>query len=206
MARMKTKYETYRGTVEWCHIYKPDDFKGKRFWKLNFLPASQEVYDQMREDGVQAKLKLDGDTIRKFRPGAGMTIRRDCEKEFSDTVRKFAPPYVKDKDGKFLVKYEDGERIGEIILIGNGSEVEMDVEIYDAGQYGTGTRLLGLTLLDLIVYEKPEETEKEYDDEIKSTKTEEKIDSKSDEKSESEVKKRTDEKGERTTRKSKVDW
>lgn len=161
----KTIYKWYRGTVEWSHLYKPDEYKGNRFWKLNFFPASQEVYDEMREDGVQAKLKFEGENTRKFKEGAYFTLRRDCEKTFKGEVRKFNPPAIKDKDDNYLVKYVevDGEivRKGDPVLIGNGSEIEVLLEIYDAGQYGTGTRLLEVKIIDLIVYEKPEEVQDE---------------------------------------------
>src|SRR5690606_23757358 len=86
-----------------------------------------------------------------------------------------------DRDGKEVVKYLDGgkkvfsnetgmfEMVGSEILIGNGSLVEVTLEVYPTKRFGNGTRLQSVKIIDLIEYVRPDEIDESEvveDDEI----------------------------------------
>lgn len=76
------------------------------------------------------------------------------------TTNEFGGPKIVDKDDSVMVEYIKGEdgnggyvwvRKGTPTLIGNGSEVEVTVAVYDT-QMGKGQRLESVKVLDLIEY------------------------------------------------------
>lgn len=155
----KTKYLKFKGKIAWAMLYKPDEFRGKEFWKINFYP-SEDTIKEIRAAGIQTKIKDDDGTASGV-SGKFMTFRRDKEKKFSSGLKIFSPPMIKDSKGDYLVKYVEEEankweRKGDPILIGNGSEVEVTLEVYHTDAFGWGTRLMEVKILDLIEY-KPEE-------------------------------------------------
>lgn len=167
MAKFKTKYLKFRGKAAWTMIYKTDEFRGKEFWKINFYP-SDDTIAEMRKAGIQTKVKEDDGSTSGV-SGKFMTLRRDKEKKFDSGNRVFCPPMVKDKKGDYLVKYieteeNDWERKGDPVLIGNGSEVEVTLEVYYTSSFGWGTRLQEIRIIDLIEYKRDEEEDVKEDD------------------------------------------
>lgn len=163
---MAAKYEKFRGYSGYAMMYKPDEFMDKKYWKISFYPETSKVMDAMKAKGVRLKIYED-DGSKSGVEGQYYVIKRPTEKNFKGVPTDFHPPVIYDKDGKILVGYdkETLERIGEPVLIGNGSLVEVTVCIYDAPPYGKGTRLESVKILDLIEYNPPEEvTENEAEE------------------------------------------
>lgn len=162
---MATKIIKFKGRCAYAMFYKPDEFMEKVFWKVSFYPDKGEL-DRMKHAGIkQAKNVKNDDGTRSGVEGDYVVLKRETTKGFKGEVKEFNPPWLRDKDGAYLVHYQDdGERVGEPILVGNGSVVEVEVEVYDAPPYGKGCRLRGMKLIDLIEYVPPEEvTENEAD-------------------------------------------
>lgn len=168
----RTKYLKFRGKASYAMVYKADDYNDTRFWKINLHP-SKEVLEEIKSAGIQNKLKPDDGRIPNVF-GPHMTFKRPTEREFDGEMTYFTPPTIYDKDGKKLVWYvdEDGDQVqqykrgdrpdrkGEPIIIGNGSEVEITLEVYKTNRFGNGSRLQSVKIIDLIEY-KPEEKETE---------------------------------------------
>lgn len=168
--KTNTKYLKFKGRVAWTMLYSPDDYKGNKFWKLSLYPTD-EVIQKIKDAGIQTKLKED-DGSGSGVSGKYFQFRRDTEKKFDSGMQKFAPPSVyMGKSREPVVSYEEDaeeeygyKRIGDPILIGNGSEVEVTLEIYPTGSFGKGTRLNSVRILDLIEYN-PDAGEEDEDDE-----------------------------------------
>ena len=69
--------------------------------------------------------------------------------------RKHEHPSVKALGGPPVVKDANGELWPDNVYIGNGSKVKIAFEVYDT-KMGKGTRLMGVQVLDLVEYERPE--------------------------------------------------
>lgn len=164
----KTKFKKYRVRVAWAMIYSPDEWGGKSFWKASLYPTDK-VLAQMRADGIQAKVKSD-DGSKSGVQGDFITVRRDTEKDFGSGMQPLMPVPVDDKDGKKLVSYEKDDRPdaefpfvrhGEPVLIGNGSECEVTLEVYPTRSFGKQVRLNRIKILDLVEYNPDGSDEKE---------------------------------------------
>jgi len=164
----KTKYFDFEGLVSYPKVYEPDEYGGKSFWKVNLHP-DQDTIDEIKRAGIQLKLKPSNEEYSTVK-GKFFTFRRDVEKTFKGEVQTFNPPEIFDKDGNPVMVYKDNEAVGEKVLIGNGSRVRLDVEVYEAGSYGNGCRLKAIHILDLIKYDpdaKEEVPAKGEDTEVK---------------------------------------
>lgn len=166
----KAKWLKFRGRSAYAMVYKPDDFKGDRFWKISLYPDAETLQD-MKDAGIQSRVK-DDDGSKSGVAGKYMTFRLDTEKEFAGSgLTKFHPPIIKDKKGDNIVSYIDNgdgtfDRRGEPVLIGNGSDVEITLEVYPTKRFGNGSRLREVRIIDLIEYNPPEDvTENEVDSE-----------------------------------------
>jgi hypothetical protein len=159
-----TKYITLTGKAFWCKVYTPDEFRGSSKWMINFYPSDEKEWAKFKEAGIQKKVKEDEN-------GKNFAVTRNTSKMIKGNMVYFTPPIIYDKDGKTLVYYADEkgnlvrsyndpnqrpQRVGDPILIGNGSLVSVRLSVYPTAM-GPGNRLESITLLDLIHYEKPEE-------------------------------------------------
>lgn len=158
-----TKYIDVTGTIQWAKVYTPDEFRGAIRWSIDFFPGSDEDFKKIKDAGIQKKAKDKGE-------GVYYNFTRSTTKFMKERLVKFTPPVIYDKDGKMLVYYVDEEdkmvrsydtekvirRVGEPILIGNGSKVEITLSVYPTAM-GPGNRLESIRILDLITYEPPAE-------------------------------------------------
>jgi hypothetical protein len=140
MAKATTVYLT--GTLEWAHhLFIPDEFNGIKKWKTNFYPdeKSMETLQQ-----VGSRLKIKDGTFGKY-----VQVKRECEKTFKpeEGPKALTPPEILTAEGK---KWPDDTPIG------NGSKATVKIEVYPT-RMGNGTRLVGVRIDDLVVYEKPPE-------------------------------------------------
>jgi hypothetical protein len=164
-----TKYIKVYGKVSYAKLYEPDDFRGEKKWKLNLYP-NPASYDLMKKVGLQNKFK-DDDGSKSGVTGRFCSLSRPVEKTFNGETQKFLPPEIRAKDGSKLVSYEfddagDVVMHGDKIIIGNGSEIEVDLAVYQTARFGAGSRFNSVRILDLIEYNPPEDVSENEVDEI----------------------------------------
>lgn len=147
----KAQYLKFKGLVAWARIWEgqEDDYNGDKHWKLSFYPT-KEVAEDIKNAGIQARMK-DDDGEKSGVAGKYFVFKRKLEESFGGgEPQKMEPVKVRDKNGKL---------IEERISIGNGSTVEVTLEVYPTKRFGKGTRLNEVRILDLIEYVPPERDE-----------------------------------------------
>ena len=128
------------GKAEWAKVRKPDDAFGGSFFKItvDLDKGSQQVF--AASDLQLEPKEIDG----SFK----VTFRREAEKQWPDgTVEEMGPPALFEADGK--------TELAKSVLIGNGSEVSIKVEVYDTKR-GKGHRLKSVRVDKLVPYTLPE--------------------------------------------------
>lgn len=150
---LATKYVKFRGKARWFKVYEPEEFRGTTNWKVD-LVVDDETLKLYKSHKIAKKVKEhEGETVLSF--------TRPKFKEIKGVKQVFSPPKIYDKDGNEIVSYtpnaagNDFDRVGERVLIGNGSDVEITVAVYDwgtAANGGVGQRLESVKIIDLIEY------------------------------------------------------
>lgn len=146
---MATEFYKFTGKAKWAKIYEPEEFRGSTNWKIDVYLDKKQL-DARKKAGIQSKVYEDED-------GTYVTFKRPKTKLIKGVLNEFSGPKVFDKDGETLVSYHknaDGtnwERMGNPVLIGNGSTVEVEVAVYDTSM-GKGQRLESIKVIDLIEY------------------------------------------------------
>lgn len=137
---MATTTHYFTGTCKWAKVYVPDDrFPPPRYRVPLCLDAdSRGRYNAL---GLQMRPKIDseGDEL--------ITFTRPVSRTFAGQERHFGPPKVIDSSGS-LVRDQ---------LIGNGSNVTLEVTVYDYvfnGRSGKGHRLETVKINNLVEYER----------------------------------------------------
>lgn len=150
----KAQYLKFKGLIAWARIYdgQEDEYNGDKHWKISFYP-NKEVAESIKAAGIQARIK-DDDGEKSGVAGKYFVFKRPLERSFDGVTQKLDPVKVVDKMGK-----EYPERIS----IGNGSTVEVTLEVYQTKRFGKGTRLKEIKVLDLIEY-KPDDQEDAAED------------------------------------------
>lgn len=152
---------TFQGKARWMkHLYTPDNAFGASKYKAGIW-VSKETADQIKKAGVQKKVKED-------EKGPWIEFTRDEVKVMKGQPVFFTPPILEDKNGASIISYVDeyGKTVksyndpakktsikkqGENILIGNDSDVQLTVAVFDTMK-GKGQRLESVRILDLIEY------------------------------------------------------
>lgn len=175
---MASKNYKFRGYSGYAMMYRPDEFMDKHFWKISFYPENEAVLDKMKAKGIRLKVYED-DGGKSGVEGKYVVLKRHTEKQFKKELVEFNPPAIYDANGKPLVTYDvDHDRIGEPVLIGNGSLVEVTVCIFDAPPYGKGHRLESVKIIDLIEYNPPNKDEDDAEEDAPEEKPAEQEDPK----------------------------
>lgn len=152
----KAKNIVFTGKAYWARVYEGnhDEYGGKEFYKIT--------------------VALDGESWAKFSK-SGLSLKtRPCEEDGDDSVtfkRDVHPKTGTDKTGK---KYSLGGGTPRVVdrdgatfeeLIGNGSEVEVLVNVYTIGKGPLagkkGHRLEAVKVLEHIPYEAPDDEDEE---------------------------------------------
>lgn len=145
---MPTTYHKFTGKAKWAKVYDPEEFRGSVNWKIDVYLDKEQLKKRL-DAGIQSKVYEDED-------GTYVTFKRPKTKLIKNKLNEFSGPKITDNDG-VVVEYKksaDGstwDRVGTPVLIGNGSEVEVDVAVYDTAM-GKGQRLESVKILDLITY------------------------------------------------------
>lgn len=182
-----SKWINIRGKAKWAKVYEPDEAFGASNYKINIYPADDKEWKKFHQAGIQKKEREDDD-------GKYFVLTRPTIKLFKNKPVNFCPPKISVKEGTKYVtvvtyrnkntgeevkQYEpkDEDKIvrdGDPVLIGNGSEVIVNINVYDTIK-GPGTRLDGITILDLITYEPSdaEDSEEEVEAEVEEDEEEE---------------------------------
>lgn len=152
---------TFQGKARWMkHLYTPDNAFGASKYKAGMW-ITKETADQIKKSGIQKNVKED-------EKGPWIEFTRDEVKMMKGLPVYFTPPMIEDKTGTSLVSYVDADgkvvksyndpakktmiqRQGDNILIGNDSDVQLTVAVFDTMK-GKGQRLEKVRILDLIEY------------------------------------------------------
>lgn len=147
----KSKTYKFIGKTAYPKVYEPDEFRGSKKWKVPLYP-DDETLQRIKDAGIQLKVKDDSGE-KSGVSGKYVTFSRGTTVNFGSGPEDMAPPIIRDKDGEILVGYDDAfEPTGDPVIIGNGSEVELLVEVYETKNFGNGQRILEVKILDLIEY------------------------------------------------------
>jgi hypothetical protein len=123
-----TKYKKFTGHIGWNHLVTPDEYLGEKKWKLDFYP---DDYEAVKEMGSKLRPKVD-------EKGTLIRPTRNVSRVFDGVETKFTPPVL-----TYNGEAYDG------MYIPKGSRIEVDLCFYNAGKFGTGTRLQGVKILEL---------------------------------------------------------
>lgn len=137
----------FKGKVMWCRLVDLNRY-GK--WSLDLYPDhdSLEKLRELQAEGVKNVIKKDDD-------GYHLQISRPPTVEFQKgVVQSVTPPRIRDKDKQPLPAN---------VLIGNGSDGTVTVEVYthrvpNSEKRAKAMRLYGVTLDNLIPFETTEES------------------------------------------------
>jgi hypothetical protein len=158
----KTEFYKFTGKASWAKVYEPEEFRGSTNWKINIYLDDAEL-EKRKKAGIQSKVYEDEE-------GTYVTFKRPQTKLIKGQQQIFAGPKIVDKDGKAIVEYKKNDagngfdRIGDPVLIGNGSVVEVTVAVYPTPM-GNGQRLESVRIVDLIEYS-PDGGNSDYADRI----------------------------------------
>lgn len=134
---MATETFYFFGTTYWAKVREPDE-KYNNYQVPVYL--NDKSWVQLRKSGLQLKTKKDD-------RGEYVTFRRDHVKMMKGEVVTLGPPEV------FLYNVDTQIASPFDGLIGNGSEVIVQVDVYDTIK-GKGHRLVGVGITKLVPYEK----------------------------------------------------
>lgn len=160
---MATKYGKIKGLVNWAKVYEPDVAFADSKWKMDFYPLDETEWAVVDNLGLSMRKRDDEEMDMKY-----IKLSRPTEKKYKNELTAFCPIRITaqdgttiqdthDKDGKVLKSFrilDDPERtsIGERVLIGNGSEIEVEVIAYDTS-VGRGHRIEAIKIRELVKYD-----------------------------------------------------
>lgn len=152
-----TEFAFIKGKASWIYVKQPSDFGDWRI-TLHISPEEMTKVLDLQAKGVKNQLKKDDD-------GYYIRFRRPVELEIKDRVtglpRKIAmrPPEVITINEKGEPELFDG-------WIGNGSDVEVKLEVYEhktpSGGKARAARLLGIRVDNLVPFEQKDWQDKSY--------------------------------------------
>lgn len=137
---MNTEYVYIQGKLSWVKTQTPDEW-GK--WKCTVHPnaASLDKIRDLQAEGLKNVLKKDED-------GYYVAFSRPTQKMIKGKVVGLAPPEILQADGKTPLTG---------VLVGNGSDGTVKLEVYSHGTPGGGkakaARLLSIRVDNLIPFE-----------------------------------------------------
>ncbi|MBL4795816.1 MAG: hypothetical protein JKY50_00220 [Oleispira sp.] len=152
----KTRTVTVEGIANWAKVFEQNrDMKG---W-CGPTGTAKGTYEDC--DGAYTlNLIMDTDNSATLKASGSMKELQPADDGLQvKLIRKHKGPFEA-ASGAPKVFHKDGTPWDIEVdgTIGNGSRVSVTSSIYDIKSYGTtGTRLESVTVLDLVVYEKPPE-------------------------------------------------
>lgn len=167
---MATELLKVTGQVAWAKVYEPDIAFGATKWKIMFWPKDEAELEKIKKAGIQKKIKDNNDPNNNVPLGKYLEFSRDAFKVINGDMVNFTGPVVLNEKNEVIVDYINTEtqkraysfsnadkakvaRRGSPVTIGNGSEVMIEVSVYDT-QKGKGQRLDTIKVLSLVEYKK----------------------------------------------------
>lgn len=138
---MATSTHKFIGKAKWCKVINPDEYNGVFTYKTNLI-VDEENFKKFQESGIRTKPKEtdDGTEIILKRPKEGKELAN------GNVIG----------GGQPAIYYEDGSTWDDS-FIGNGSDIECTVLVYDS-KFGKGHRLESVRVLNHIPYDTPSST------------------------------------------------
>lgn len=136
---MPSKTEYIRGKAMWAKLFERNRDTGEYHTETDGVTSIEVVLEKEELD----KLKATGSRLRPKVTDDGLSVRFRRPWKHRSIEEFGGPPQVVDAEGK---EWDDG------VSIGNGSEVEVAIEVYDTSM-GKGTRLTGVKVLEHVSYE-----------------------------------------------------
>lgn len=137
-----TRFLKLKGPVSWAFIGEDnyDTYGSSKHWKLNVYLDKVQA-ERLKASGSQVRMKQD-DGSKTGIEGRYWTFRREVERDFGrgNGLEKLTPVEVT-YDGKPFTG-----------LIAHGSVCEVEIELYPTKNWGYGTRLRKVNIIDLIEY------------------------------------------------------
>lgn len=130
---MAAKYWFFTGKCKWAKVDQPDRKYGS--YQINLYPDKASLV-KFKETGLRLEIKKDDD-------GEFVRFRRDPEKLLEG---------MDEKPVKLIFDTETGKYKPFDQNIGNGSLVEVKVQVYDSAK-GKGHRLEAVAVHELVPYE-----------------------------------------------------
>ena len=130
-----TEHYIFRGKALYPMLVKPDSYMGKSFWKIG--------------------VKLDEASEKLFKKsGLGLRPKKSDDPELDGfyVFRRNTTAVFKGKEHELMAPKIEGWDPNEVQL-GNGSEVEVLVEVYPTRFANKGHRLVGVKALKVVPYE-----------------------------------------------------
>lgn len=124
--RKETRFVKLRGTAIAVFIKKPNDY-GAFTVRLKLDPESFKIFN---EAGIQTKINEQGE----------VTLRRKAAALIKDSLVEFGPPPVFNSDAELIEKPP---------IIGEGSDIEVKVCVYDTIK-GVGHRVEAIMIHNLV--------------------------------------------------------
>lgn len=129
----------FSGIAEWAKVYpaNKDSYRGKTFYAIDLI-ITEEDYQRFIKTGSRHEPKREKEGFWRLK------LRRNEDNKVEEYG---GPPRVFTTDPNDANNYVAFDE-----LIGNGSEVTVAVVVYDAGDFGTGTRLEAVRVDKLVSF------------------------------------------------------
>lgn len=138
---MSTETVIVRGTAFYASVHKVNAYSGKYSIELAVDDATR---DNLVKKGLKPARRQTGDLVKQEGMPEGTTIFKFSRKPMKTADVANPAPAVVDSDNK-----------QSRVLIGNGSEVQIEVDLKDydfKGKKGTSNDLVGIQILNLVPY------------------------------------------------------
>lgn len=192
----KTEWHDFDGEFDWVQVYEPEEYSGKKQWKVNFYPKDTETMAAMLKAGLRSKPRTNKEGKVYF------ILTRPTERKFGDKNVIFNPPAIvgavtskfTDAEGKIVGSYDEGSPPKGMKYEGNQDTIHpfskgaVTITLYEYGQGQKGHRLERIFISELgepFSREDPaesEETKQEQEMNENNKPEEEKVEKKSKEK------------------------
>jgi len=130
-----TEHYLFRGKAVYPMLVKPDEYMGNTFWKIG-VKLDEESEKLFKKSGLSLKpKKFDDPELDGF-----VVFKRKTKAFFKGQEHELKPPK--------LEGWDPSE-----VQLGNGSEVEVLVEVYPTKYANKGHRLVSVKALKVVPYE-----------------------------------------------------
>ena len=133
---MATEHYIFRGKAVYPMLVKPDNFHGVEFWKIG-LKMDEPSAALYKRSGLSLKKRTfeDNEELSPY-----IVFRRNKIMKMKGKEIELDPPHIEGWDPSE-------------VQLGNGSQVEITVEVYDTSYGNKGHRLMSVKAIDVVPFE-----------------------------------------------------